>query len=358
MIAESPRRAASLRCASLLLSVIVFVCTPVWPCAGQDHVGEKMGAGEFREKYRQALIQLQSLYSDAQIEGIEITTSWRPDSTEAKARPPGSTEFTYVSCANQQKMRYRRATPEYFDRWFINDGNRQFTVRSPKPNAPYYLEAAVDSIKPKSDFWRFKYTVKNAAFCIGNLDFSQYVTSPEFKILETSEVGNAGESLVRLTFEYLPSEKTKPQIKGFIVLNSSRMMVVQSYEFSIHPSQQGAGKPVSTDYQCRGSIRYREGSEPPIPLQVDFYMIKQVATFHSRYYISKFKIVSSPQEDFTLASFGLGDFQRPSARGVNRVAYYAMAVAIAAFAIGFILYRVSKSLRGGRPAASGGSPSG
>ena len=73
--------------------------------------------------------------------------------------------------------------------------------------------------------------------------------------------------------------------------------------------------------------------------------------------ISKFEFTATPAEEFTLAAYGLGDFENPSGRKSSRVPYYAALIAVVALSIGIVLHRIAISGRqqGKTPPGSGAS---
>jgi len=69
--------------------------------------------------------------------------------------------------------------------------------------------------------------------------------------------------------------------------------------------------------------------------------------------ISRFEFGATPAHEFTLAAYGLGDFENPSGRKISRVPYYAAAIALAAFLAGIVLQRIARAGRRRRESTSG-----
>ena len=80
------------------------------------------------------------------------------------------------------------------------------------------------------------------------------------------------------------------------------------------------------------------------------------------YQIDRFVLGPIPAEEFTLAHFGLGDFEAPSSRSPTRFGYYALAVAIAAalvsVALAWFARRTRSERAGGTSTATAANPEG
>jgi hypothetical protein len=119
--------------------------------------------------------------------------------------------------------------------------------------------------------------------------------------------------------------------------------VIQNYEIK-NRVVDGSGREMLS--RIIGAVRYRQDNDVAIPIKIDLKsIINEKGIQESVYEISSYDLVSTAPGTFTLAAFGLGDFEKPSARTTNRLPLYASAAAVAALLISLLLARLAKSLR-------------
>jgi hypothetical protein len=149
----------------------------------------------------------------------------------------------------------------------------------------------------------------------------------------------------KLVFEYLARDEKKTAIAGWLSLEPSMNWVIRNYEFETRIVRVSKGKESPYVTHVTGSVHYRDGIEPAQPIDINVErVVDNKRVLKGTYELSKFIVAPTPPVEFTLAAYGLGDFEKPSGRSPNRAAYYAMAIAAVALLISFVLSRIVKRL--------------
>ena len=323
----------------------------------------------FLREYRQAIARLKKIYDG----DVWIEARWgRSNAQTASTEPPADLttpvlrhSISLIRSGDLGKIRYK--DDGNLDRVLVDTGDRSFMIRRSSPDNPYFLEEHHAYGDTRKDFHHYQFLFQYASFCPAGMgSFPEFVNSPEFKILEMTRTNDGGESLVRISFEYPNKDgklevSTSPHetrvyrdVSGFLVLDSARGFVIRDYDVNVgsvivRDRDGKAGsvpQPVSVTYRSVGSVRYKDGSEPPAPSEINERSLfgKGRKWLWRKYELSKFELTHNPAEpeEFSLAAYGLGDFERPSKRSANYVTYYILAVASAAFLISYILLRIGR----------------
>jgi hypothetical protein len=310
------------------------------------------------------LSELESRYRDAQIDGrygvarfsasLPIQTS--PEAPGKSSRPRGTRSFSYVASDGREKLHLASTTPfdqlkdpkRYIDSVVVSAGSHQFTVSRHAPGEPYFLTGSEMGTVP-SIFQLYRGRVKNAAYCpAGFSDFPEYANSQQFKITEVSHIFDSGRPVTTVVFEYLPNGGNKPQIKGWIRLDTAMNWIIRDYEITVTNTQPDKSTVVSS---LSGSITYKQEKGTPIPVRVRCDQSQDNNVQKKRFYtaelfeIDRFELGRVPPGDFSLAAFGLGDFEQPSARGANRVPYYLIFGALIALFLSAVLAKIARSFK-------------
>jgi hypothetical protein len=148
-------------------------------------------------------------------------------------------------------------------------------------------------------------------------------------------------------FRYLPNDEKNPNMEGWFRVDSSLNSVIRDYEIKVtHHAFDQARKLVS---QISGSILYKVENGTPVPVEVNYKEEHDNQVQHRRfvdvrtYEINRFVLGPTPAAEFTLAAFGLGDFERPSARSTSRGPYLLLVIAGAALFLSLVLSRLARS---------------
>ncbi len=315
---------------------------------------DEISPDRFLNEYRSRLSRFQETYRDVQIDGVYGHSLSRMNSNKSLpelVRPAHPIEFFYVFSDGRQKLKIKRTTPEFYDGALVHADNQQFLVRRASPQAPYFLERVDSTSEPRFNFKEFLVNVRNAPYSPSGFGrFAEYVNSPDFKVREVARSVDGGDSFVRVDFEYLPAKEGTPKrsggpiyqrLEGRLYLDPSMNWVIRKYDIQARDVF-GGGKEVLL--HTVGAVQYRQDGVTAIPTVIDYKLTVDEKMIQAwRYEISRFALASTPPEEFTLAAYGLGDFEQPSARTTNRTAYYAMAVGIAALLISLLLSRLARS---------------
>ena len=337
--------------------------------AGPEGKSENLSSSDFLREYRRVLNEQRARYCDARIDGrITGRMYWLKASKRGSGKasplfvfegesPPemkSGSGFSYAFSGGSEKLRTINNNPSHrLDSVLVSTDSIEFLVRRAVPGGPYFLAQS----KPKTADLRvlkpYRNRVKNASYCVGSLpDFPEYVSSPNFRVMQVSRTTDSGRPVTKVHFQYSSNEKKNnvTDIGGWFRLETSMNWGVRDYEFKRTVIEPGKEKWVT---QFSGSISYKQENGPPVPIQVKFKSAQNDGQVEEVIYdIDDFVLGPTPAEAFTLASFGLGDFERPSTRGTNFATYYALIFGVAALVASAALAWMGKSLRRRRPSAT------
>jgi len=320
--------------------------------------GETIPPDAFLPQYRRILKEHEATYRNIRIEGRTRfrRSSWAPpgkgEATKVVDLPLSERpwmEFTYcLSDGNCKLATSFRNGDHYTEGAEVRESRHFFRVRRTSPGGPYSLtESREENDAPRVPT-ESPGRVKEAPYCPwGYSDFPSYVSSPDFKIRDVSGTDDSARGRVKVTFSYRPTDRQNPVAEGWVRLDPNANWVLTDYEIrSIRPA---SAKKVELVTQSSGAIRYTQSSGLAVPVEVKFKNVLQSRKGNTEeegeYQVDHFSVGPTPTEEFTLAAFGLGDFEAPSGRSANRFGYYAMAVAVAAALISLILSRLGKARR-------------
>ncbi len=332
---------------------------------GAELDGARLSPTEFLPRYRQALRELEACYRNAQIDGRESTykrsaslpIQGASDTSQKPPRERGFRGFFYVFSEPNEKLwltnaKYFNRLKEpklYIDSVIVSAGSHQFMVSRRAPGGPYFLVRSENGTVIPYNVQTFRHRVKNAPYCLAGFpDFVEYVNSPQFHVTEVSNTTDSGRALTKVVFEYAPNDFKKPNMEGWLRLETSFNWVIRDYEISVTHTKPGQPPIIS---HISGSVDYRQEQGTPIPIRIkydgwDDFSTKKKRFFEDTLYeLDRFALGATPSEDFSLAAFGLGDFERPSARASNRIPYYLVVGALVALLISAALARIARLYR-------------
>lgn len=292
----------------------------------------------FLAKYRQALRELAAEYRDVEIEGVD----------------GNSTQFHYVSSGVNESLRLLREKPTFFDRVFIYTGSRGYRMRRPTPDGAYFLEKLVNSDQIPPAVLQYRKFAREAAYHArgpaGRL--SELVDSPEFTVKDVARVTEAGESLVKFAFEYLPPRK--PANKGWFLLDPALNWAIRGYGYTVEGKADTSKKgPIQVSSRVAGGVRYKVQNGRTVPTEVWSKMVtnRSDKPFTQRAAISTFSLGRTPASKFTLDTYGLGDLERTGEQVEQRTRYRTIAVAAGSLLVAAILFYAGWRVRRGRKGA-------
>ncbi len=335
---------------------------------------QETGPAWFVAEYRRAVQVFREAYGDIRIEGARTTARTRtnvsPRSEKKSSNSTNVTDFVYASTDGKERIstRPRRTVSENTEQTKpadgvatngsneivkVHAGRDYFWVARTRPEASYQL-GSLGAASPDSTFQFERRELVDAPFCPAGMSaFPDCVWSKEFKVREVTRLSGPEGPLVKVTFEYLPTKKDRNKMRGWIAVDPSMNWAIKRYEIDEHAPMEKSGI-----FHIVGRVRYKNQRASVVPVEISYTRAisnKEFTLEASRsYQISRFEFAATPSEEFTLAAFGLGDFENPSARKINRVPYYAGAIALTAFLAAILLRQIARAARRGRGGASGG----
>jgi hypothetical protein len=318
---------------SQILVVVLCCCLPAFPVRAATRDGEVDPAG-FVTEYRRAVQVFRDAYRDIQVEGFVTSQVERRFSNPSSknSRNVVVREFAYASTGGNQKMRVvtmerngaakdeqtkavgGAAPKSSIEAVQVHAGDHTFVVRRTKSDVPYELVRSRLARSLDAEYEASRREIVDAPFCPANLsEFPDCVWSPEFKVQEVTRVTNVDGSLVKARFEYLPTDKQRHPMRGWIALDPVMNWAVRNYEIEIHYPN---ARPEAV--KLVGWVRYKKQQAVVVPLEMSCTSTasnKQVTLESDRKLgILKFEFAVTPAVEFTPAAYGLRDSDLPSAK--------------------------------------------
>ena len=175
--------------------------------------------------------------------------------------------------------------------------------------------------------------------------FLDYLGSPEFTIREVTRMSEDGVDLAKVDFAYRPKDSKKPTLEGWLRLETARTWVIHDYDFDMRIASVREGARAEAVVRNKGFVKYREEDGKPVPAEIEVSKTARngnTLTDHTS--VSEFLFKPSPPEDFTLAAFGLGDYELTLSEAQTRSTYRNLAIAVGAFLAAFVLFRLGRSI--------------
>ena len=155
-------------------------------------------------------------------------------------------------------------------------------------------------------------------------EFPECVWSKEFAIRDVTTSSDSEGPLVKAAFEYIPADKSKTKMRGWIALDPSRNWAISAMK------SPGSTRPALGERTNPSAKRLGRSSPRLGPLQscgwhlrtdcVRWNFIRDHGRYHLRRHaraaveFTRFDVAAVPDGEFSLAAFGLGDFENPSTR--------------------------------------------
>ena len=194
----------------------------------------------------------------------------------------------------------------------VHAGDHTFVVRRTKSDAPYELVRSRLARSLDAEYEASRREIVDAPFCPANLSgFPDCVWSPEFKVQEVTRVTDVDGSLVKARFEYLPTDKERHPMRGWIALDPTMNWAVRKYEIEVRYPEK-----MPEAVKLVGWVRYKRQQTSVVPLEMSCTSTasnKEVTLESNRKLgILRFEFAVTPAIEFTPAAYGLRDLELPS----------------------------------------------
>jgi hypothetical protein len=338
-----------------LLVVVTNGSTSAFAQAGAE--GEPLSPGDFIGRYREVLVRQKVRYHDARVDGKNSARSERPTKASQSKKPkqaspnpsPVSVSFSLARSGVNEKLHVIRTGRNPLDSVVVSAGSHAFQVRRGTLGDPYMLDWAKDESSRLSD--RLRQKVLDSPYSPAGLDdFPAYVTDPEFQVKQVERTAGSDAPAIKFSFRYLPNQRylpnlpnqpKKPNLEGWVRLEGASDWVIRDYEI------EATWWPLDPERKLlekhSGSIRYAQKDGVSVPSEI-MYTERRSSGFaqESVSQIDNFILGPTPAEEFTLAAFGLGDFELPTARATNQRSYYLALFGITALVMSFVLAAIAR----------------
>jgi hypothetical protein len=360
--APPSRRLSLLRPVGRLGWVSVCVCVLVWaPLAVPDEPdGEAVDPTWILAKYRAAVRDLQATYVNAQIVGTSRIVQTRAPQEKrgalesgAKAvtnpTPGGGTRersFAYAFCDGKERI----VAKGVLEGVVVDNGSAQFSINRPGPGKPYSVKFHSTERIEMNGLVEMRQQLRDAPYRPGGLvDVEKYVNSPHFSIEWARRRRREGGSVISLLVHHRPPTEQEWHFDGRMDLDESLGLVIRQYELEFRVASPKRRVHMGTE----GSVEYKREGGKVVPTHVVYktHPIPEKQSTRWEYDISSYSLVATPPEEFTLAYYGLGDFERTLGQVETRSSYRTAWAAAIAFLIGFILFGVGVKVQKARARA-------
>ncbi len=373
------KRNASNGCFRRMVSAVLLALSACFALPGPSQVSggtqpEKIDPDEFLLKYRLVLRDLELLYGNVQVEGLHVSTRPPPDPTRTRAssavKKAVTTEdpsepgrgFFYARSDGREKMLLSEPGKPA-STGVVNSGTRKLRLhRRPPENGSWYVE--LDFNSPNDELFVMKLLrmrLTTAPYSPGcGPDFPEHVSSAEFKILEVSRATDAGSDLAKVKFQYIPKDEKKASLDGWFRVDLAMNWVIRDYEFESHRAWVSArdGVTRNSTFRTNGFVNYRRENGNPLPTEIEIRLYNNNRKVPSvdNYKISKYVIGPTPPTEFTLAAFGLGDYDRTVTQVQTRSTYRTAVLSVGAFFAAFLLFCIGRSIQKARKRPRASTP--
>lgn len=209
---------------------------------------------------------------------------------------------------------------------------RAYAIRRDESKGPYSIKGVerVDGIIDDG-YRKIANGMFRAPLSMHGLYLPDLFDDTGFKFRRITEARTGGERLARIDFEYRPANGRATN-DGWLLVDPTRSWALRRFEYHFT----AVGRP---GFSLKGECRY-EGSQDGVPLLrsaslIESYPEGVVYTYDSN--ITKIEHASTPPESFTLAAYGLGQFEKPVGASTNTTAYWFYALATVALIAGAML---------------------
>ncbi len=234
----------------------------------------------------------------------------------------------------------------------MDNGNTQFSVGRAGPGSPYVVKSHLRDDGDMKPLAELRMQVRDAPYRPSGLrDFEKYLDSPYFSIERARRLRGTGGAVISLLIHYRPPTEQELHIDGRLDLDESLGLVIRHYELK-HAMAFPGGR---GEALYEGTVQYEQEDGKAIPTHVDLKTQPIPETGRStrwEYGISRYSLgPSTPPEEFTLAFYGLGDFERTLGHAEARSTYRTGAVAATTFMIGLVLLGIGRKVHNARSGA-------
>ena len=344
--------------AVLKVSVPLVACCALQVGSGvrEAQKPEKVAPADYLPRYRRILHELASNYRDVVVEGTETVT--RPLRESAKEKRVASTKdtstrFTYVRTSDREKLVLGPGDEpaESARTVVVNSDHRRFRLFRKPTSGSWYVDIDLRSDNEEFPaFAQYRSRLTAAAFSPGCLPgFVELVDSGGFTVREVVEVSADGVALEQVRFLYVPAEEGKPRIEGWVRLDPAMGRVVHDYDFESKGSSVRDAVKREWTMRTKGFVTYRKDRGKPVPAEVEVatYVNGNRSSTH-HYGVARYSLRETPSEDFTLAAFGLADYDRTVGQVERRTTYRTAVLAGTAFLVALFLFAVGRRVHRAR----------
>ncbi len=342
------------------LCACFFIVVPSATCNEPD--GEVVDASKTLGDYRRAFDRLLATYQNVRIEGT-VRMVQAPQAAKKGAGPQKNAkgsdppvqrgfdqqyDFSYIFCDGKEKGT-RAIKGSGKQATLVDAGKDRFGLARAGPGQPYTVTQHSSDDEDQRALFELRARVRDAPYRPGEVkDFQDYVRSPHFSVKEARRITREGRPLIRLVIHYNPPTEPDLYIGGRMDLDETLGLAIRGYELEFRRFK---GR---LHMRASASVQYAQENGKAVPTRISYQTQRIPVGGLTRweYNISKYSFESTPPEAFTLAHYGLGDFERTLSQVEKRNTYRTYVVAATAFLIGLFICEIARRMLKRRAAAS------
>jgi len=272
---------------------------------------------DFRREYGEAVAALRDHYRHSRAAGTLNETHRLPG--ELKSSREIVRKIHYVCQGDSEKMtdstvKYEvQGKPQEIlasEVVFIGTPGRRLAIKQPQPGNSYSLAEVASpgtgSIA-ESEPERLRKRFFEPAISLPGFHLPRLLGSPESSIDRVTRESRDGKTLVRVNYTIRPTDKNRPIQRGWALLQPDAGWSLQEFE-----AKTDGNAPVT----YRGSVTYKPGvGQVPTPVLCKSDILYATGgTQSSVFSYEFFERATTPQSEFTLDAYGLGDADAPPSR--------------------------------------------
>jgi len=331
-------------CAALLSLFVVLER----PCLAVNDLSPE----SFLQEYRNAIKQSQIANRNIQLEGILSRTIFRNNEQKISEEQK---RVLYAANQGREKIMFHVGKPDdaegYAERVFVLGCDRNFLLGRSSPQGNFQvLEIIADSNRKRSQLANDLAFTADLTNSLSGIPLLQMIESKNFKVIEIKQNVIGNHHFVRVEFDYRPNAYEDAELeggvfRGWMLVDPERNWVVREYEYKATSAKSPDVVPTYT-----GAIRYKiEEDGTPLPEEATCIMKyvqsngeTEIMRLEYHFQAERLSTDPIPDSEFTLAAYGLGDFEQPPGAPTNTLPYWAFGFAAVALGISVVLKRMAR----------------
>ena len=324
---------------------------------------EAIDPTEFLGVYRKAVQAHLASYNNVRIEGVKsvyrkATAPTREGAGQADSKAP-ATDASGAKLVHRISFIYLLSDGNEKITRGIDDNPTLFTiVQTPRhsfaleqitpPDSPYTLRRLEGEGESMKELRFVHDEVSRAAVApYGFPDYPKRVTSGSLTFSRVSRVTDGSKRTVKCEFKIDLPDKFQTSAEGWVELDETLGLAIRGSEFHMFRNIPN-GQKLHAVFGGRVEYQPDGGKAVPSRLFQHTYTIPAWLGSNREIEITNFSFEKADPAEFTLAHYGLADYERTIGQVERRRSYWSAGVSVAAIVVAFVLFRIGRSIHKSR----------